>query len=423
MTSPAIAVREPDVAQGPGPGRGPSAASPGRNAPPDRPSAWVPSISMVAGEMSGDLLGARLMANIRATWPEARFSGIGGPEMVALGFDSFFSMERLSVMGLFEAAGRFVELVPERRRLARRLEVAAPDVFVGIDAPDFNLSLERRLRTAGIPTVHYVSPSMWAWRAYRATKVRKAVDRMLTLFPFEAEFCRRNGISACFVGHPLAREIEHEDRAEARSRLGLPNGVPLVALLPGSRSREVRDIGRPFLDTAAWLRARRTDIRFAAPMASPALHAQFRAMTGPEGPEVNLFEGDSRSVMSAADVVVLASGTASLEAMLLRRPMVVAWRGLPPTWFILRRWLGRNIRFVALPNLLAGRRIVPELLQNEVRPERLGAAVLRLLERGLSPEARWEFDRIHRELRSGEGCAADAVLAMAGRSGASGQRG
>ena len=373
--------------------------------------------------MSGDLLGARLMRAIRASWPEARFSGIGGPEMVALGFDTFLPMERLSVMGLFEAAGRFVELVPERRRLARRLEAAAPDVFVGIDAPDFNLALERRLRTAGIPTVHYVSPSMWAWRAYRAAKVRRAVDRMLTLFPFEAEFCRRNGIPACFVGHPLARELAHEDRAGARRRLGLPDGVPIVALLPGSRSREVRDIGRPLLETAGWLHERRPDIRFAAPMASPALHAELRAMTASGGPQVKLFDGESRSVMSAADVVVLASGTASLEAMLLRRPMVVAWRGLPPTWFILRRWLGRNIRFVALPNLLAGRRIVPELLQDEVRPERLGPVVLRLLERGLSAEARWEFDRIHDELRSGEGCAADAVLAVAGRVDAPGWRG
>ncbi len=374
-----------------------------------------PAIAVVAGEMSGDLLGARLMRAIRASEPEARFSGIGGPEMQALGFDSFLPMERLSVMGLFEAAGRFIELIPERRRLASRLEAAAPDVFVGIDAPDFNLSLERRLRTSGIPTVHYVSPSMWAWRAYRAAKVRKAADRILTLFPFEAEFCRRNGISACFVGHPLAEELGHEDRSAARRRLGLPEPGPIVALLPGSRAREVRDIGRPLLETAAWLHRRRADLRFAAPMASPALHAEFRRMAESGGPAITLVDGDSRAVMSAADVVVLASGTASLEAMLLRRPMVVAWRGLPPTWFILRRWLGRNIRFIALPNLLAGRRIVPEFLQDEVRPDRLGPAVLRLLDRGLPAETGWEFDRIHRELRSGRESAAAAVLALAGR--------
>ena len=374
-----------------------------------------PAIAVVAGEMSGDLLGARLMRAIRASEPEARFSGIGGPEMQALGFDSFLPMERLSVMGLFEAAGRFIELIPERRRLASRLEAAAPDVFVGIDAPDFNLSLERRLRTSGIPTVHYVSPSMWAWRAYRAAKVRKAADRILTLFPFEAEFCRRNGISACFVGHPLAEELGHEDRSAARRRLGLPEPGPIVALLPGSRAREVQDIGRPLLETAAWLHRRRADLRFAAPMASPALHAEFRRMAESGGPAITLVDGDSRAVMSAADVVVLASGTASLEAMLLRRPMVVAWRGLPPTWFILRRWLGRNIRFIALPNLLAGRRIVPEFLQDEVRPDRLGPAVLRLLDRGLPAETGWEFDRIHRELRSGRESAAAAVLALAGR--------
>ena len=375
-----------------------------------------PAIAVVAGEMSGDLLGARLMRAIRAAEPEARFSGIGGPEMQALGFDSFLPMERLSVMGLFEAAGRFIELLPERRRLARRLQAAAPDVFVGIDAPDFNLSLERRLRTSGIPTVHYVSPSMWAWRAYRARKVSKAVDRILTLFPFEAEFCRRNGISACFVGHPLAEELGQEDRSSARRRLGLPEGGPIVALLPGSRAREVRDIGGPLLETAAWLHRRRPDLRFAAPMASPALHAEFRRMSEAGGAAITLVDGESRAVMSAADVVMLASGTASLEAMLLRRPMVVAWRGLAPTWFILRRWLGRNIRFIALPNLLAGRRIVPEFLQDDVRPLRIGPAVLRLLERGLPAETAFEFDRIHRELRSGHESAAAAVLAVAGRS-------
>ena len=394
----------------------PAIAAPGTTDAPGTTPAQALSIALVAGEMSGDLLGARLMRAIRAAEPKARFSGIGGPEMQALGFDSFLPMERLSVMGLFEAAGRFIELVPERRRLARRLQAAAPDVFVGIDAPDFNLSLERRLRTSGIPTVHYVSPSMWAWRAYRAQKVRKAVDRILTLFPFEAEFCRRNGISACFVGHPLAQELGQEDRSAARRRLGLPGDGPIVALLPGSRAREVRDIGGPLLETAAWLHRRRPDLRFAAPMASPALRAEFRRMSEAGGAAVTLFDGESRAVMSAADVVMLASGTASLEAMLLRRPMVVAWRGLAPTWFILRRWLGRNIRFVALPNLLAGRRIVPEFLQDDVRPQRIGPAVLRLLERGLPAEAAFEFDRIHRELRSGQESAAAAVLAAAGRS-------
>ena len=391
-------------------------AAPETTDAPGTTPARVLSIALVAGEMSGDLLGARLMRAIRAAEPRARFSGIGGPEMQALGFESFLPMERLSVMGLFEAVGRFIELVPERRRLARRLQAAAPDVFVGIDAPDFNLSLERRLRTSGIPTVHYVSPSMWAWRAYRAQKVRKAVDRILTLFPFEAEFCRRNGISACFVGHPLAQELGHEERSSARRRLGLPGDGPIVALLPGSRAREVRDIGGPLLETAAWLHRRRPDLRFAAPMASPALHAEFRRMSEAGGAAVTLVDGESRAVMSAADVVMLASGTASLEAMLLRRPMVVAWRGLAPTWFVLRRWLGRNIRFIALPNLLAGRRIVPEFLQDDVRPQRIGPAVLHLLERGLPAETAFEFDRIHRELRSGQESAAAAVLAVAGRS-------
>lgn len=373
-----------------------------------------PAVALVAGETSGDLLGARLMRAIRTTHPAARFSGIGGPEMEALGLDSFLPMERLSVMGLFETAGRLGELLRARRRLARRLRAAPPDVFVGIDAPDFNLSLERVLRASGIPTVHYVSPSMWAWRAYRAAKVRRAADRILTLFPFEADFCRRNGIPARFVGHPLADEIEEEDRAAARERLGVADGGPVVALLPGSRVREVRELGRPLVETASWLHRRRPDLRFVAPMASPALHTRFGAMATAAAPAITLVHGRSRTVMSAADVVVLASGTATLEAMLLRRPMVVVWRGLAPTWFVLRRWLGRNIRFAALPNLLAGRRIVPELLQDEVRAERLGPVVLRLLERGLPDEAVWEFARIHRELKAGREAPAAAVLALAG---------
>ena len=374
-----------------------------------------PAIAVVAGEMSGDLLGARLMRAIRASEPEARFSGIGGPEMQALGFDSFLPMERLSVMGLFEAAGRFIELIPERRRLANRLVADAPDVFVGIDAPDFNLSLERRLRTSGIPTVHYVSPSMWAWRAYRATKVRKAVDRILTLFPFEAEFCRRNGIAACFVGHPLAEELANEDRSAARRRLGLPEEGPVVALLPGSRptrcGTSAAPCSRPPPGCTGAGPSSALPRRWRVPRSTPS----FGGWRIRHGPAVTLFDGDSRTVMSAADVVMLASGTASLEAMLLRRPMVVAWRGLSPTWFILRRWLGRNIRFIALPNLLAGRRIVPEFLQDDVRPQRIGPAVLRLLDRGLPAETAFEFDRIHRELRSGRESAAAAVLALAGR--------
>ena len=374
-----------------------------------------PVVALVAGEMSGDFLGARLMRAIRAVCPDARFSGVGGPEMQALGFESCLPMERLAVMGLFEAVGRFIELLPERYRLARRLRALAPDVFVGIDAPDFNLWLERNLRASGIPTVHYVSPSMWAWRAYRAIKVRKSADRLLTLFPFEAEFCRRNDIPARFVGHPLAEELEAEERSAARARLGLPDDAPVVALLPGSRSHEVRELGAPMLGAARWLVRRRPDVRFVAPMANPGLHAEFRRMAGSDDPRVTLFDGNSRAVMSAADAVVLASGTASLEAMFLRRPMVVVWRGLAPTWFILRRWIGRNIRFVALPNLLAGRRIVPELLQDEVCAERMGPIVLRLLERGLSAEAEWEFDRIHRELRSGPDAAAAAVLSLARR--------
>lgn len=374
-----------------------------------------PAVALVAGEMSGDLLGARLMRAIRAVHPHARFSGIGGPEMEALGFDSFLPMERLSVMGLFEAAGRFLALLPERRRLARRLCADPPDVFVGIDAPDFNLGLERRLRAAGIPTAHYVSPSLWAWRAYRAAKVRRAADRLLTLFPFEVDFCRRHGIAARFVGHPLAEEIGAEDRRAARRRLGLAEEGPLAALLPGSRMRELRDLGPPLLETAAWLHRRRPDLAFAAPMASPALHEAFGRMAAGPGPDVRLFHGESRTLMAAADVVLLASGTAALEAMLLRRPMVVVWRGLPATWLVLRAWLGRNVRFVSLPNLLAGRRIVPELLQDDVRPERVGSAALGLLERGLPAETAWEFERIHRELRGGaQAGAARTVLELAG---------
>ena len=272
------------------------------------------------------------MRAIRAAEPGARFSGIGGPEMEALGFDSFLPMERLSVMGLFEAVGRFIELVPERHRLARRLEAAAPDVFVGIDAPDFNLSLERRLRCVR-DTHRPLRQSLDVGVAGLSCGPRSGglVDRILTLFPFEAEFCRRNGIEACFVGHPLAEELGDEWTVpRPRRRLGLPARGPIVALLPGSRSREVRHIGPSLArDRAAWLHRRCPALRFIAPMASPALHSEFREMEETSGgAAITRFDGESRAVMSAADVVMLASGTASLEAMLLRRPMVVAWRGL-----------------------------------------------------------------------------------------------
>ena len=338
-------------------------------------------IALVAGEASGDLLGAGLIRALRWQFPSAQFEGIAGPLMQAEGCHSLYPIERLSVMGLAEVAGRMPEVMRMRAALARRFIETPPDVFIGIDAPDFNLHLEMRLKRARIKVVHYVSPSVWAWRRYRLRKIKAGVDRMLVLFPFEASFYARHAVDVRFVGHPLADELAFcPDRAKARGALGLPVTGQVVALLPGSRNTEVDALARPLIDSAHWLAARRPGLSFVVPLINDSTHERFvRAVDESPGPgNIKLIRGDARAAMAAADVILLASGTATLEALLIGRPMVITYRTHPVTWAIGRRML--NVDQVGLPNLLAARSLVPELLQDEASAPRLGAEVLALLD-------------------------------------------
>lgn len=371
-------------------------------------------VALVAGETSGDMLGAGLIRALRAQVPDAAFEGVAGPQMIAAGCRAWYPMERLSVMGLVEVLGRYRELRALRADLLRRLRADPPDVFVGIDAPDFNLGLEKRLRAAGIPTVHYVSPTVWAWRRGRLRTIARAVDLMLTLFPFEADFYREHAVAVRYVGHHLADAIpDHTDARAARAALSLPEAGELIALLPGSRESEVGRLAEVFVQAAHWCAQRRPGVRFAAPFVSRATRAQFEAaLARHPGLACTLFDGRSREVMAAADAVLLASGTATLEAMLLKRPMVVAYRLAPLSYWLIRRLLYVD-RF-ALPNLLAGEMLVPEFVQEAATPESLGQA---LLDQLAAPERTRQlqerFGALHRTLRQDANeRAAEAVLAL-----------
>ena len=369
-------------------------------------------IALVAGEASGDILGAGLMRALKTRHPAVEFIGVGGPLMQAEGLTSYFPMERLSVMGLVEVLGRLRELLARRKKLVADLIAAKPDVFIGIDAPDFNLNIELKLRQAGIKTVHYVSPSVWAWRQKRVLKIREGCDLMLTLFPFEARFYEEKGVPVRFVGHTLADAIPLEaDRAAARAELGLPDG-PLVALMPGSRGGEVGRLGALFLDTAQRLRALRPGVRFVMPCASAQRRAQLEELLAGRDLPLTLLDGQSHLALAACDAVLIASGTATLEALLYKRPMVVAYRLAPLTFWILKRMV--KSPYISLPNLLAQRLLVPELLQDDATVEALAQTLSPLIEGG--EEQTRGFDEIHRTLRlDASNQAADAVLNLIGQ--------
>lgn len=369
-------------------------------------------IALVAGEASGDILGAGLMRALKARHPAVEFIGVGGPLMQAEGLVSYFPMERLAVMGLVEVLGRLRELLARRKKLIQTLIAEKPDVFIGIDAPDFTLNIELKLRQAGIKTVHYVSPSVWAWRQKRVLKIREGCDLMLTLFPFEAKFYEEKGVPVRFVGHSLADAIPLEaDRAAARAELGLSDG-PLVALMPGSRGGEVGRLGALFLDTAQRLRAMRPGVRFVMPCASPERRSQLEQMLAGRDLPLTLLDGQSHRALAACDAVLIASGTATLEALLYKRPMVVAYRLAPLTFWILKRMV--KSPYISLPNLLAQRLLVPELLQDEATPEALARTLSPLIEGG--EEQTRGFDEIHRTLRrDASNQAADAVLNLIGK--------
>jgi len=405
---------------------------------------------LVAGEASGDLLGAGLIEALRERVPAARFAGVGGPRMIAAGLEAWHPAEKLAVMGLVEVLRHLPELLAVRRDVARRTLDWAPDAFIGIDAPDFNLGLERRLRHAGLRTVHYVSPSVWAWREKRAARIGRSADRVLCLFPMEPPIYARHGVDARYVGHPLADAMPLEpDRAAARAALGLPAHAPVLALLPGSRLGEIARLGADFVGAARLLAAEMPGLHLVAPMANArcadafaALAAEAGFAVGPPGapgtaqaPRLLLLSpgagapggasaagsaarlGDdaarplSHLAMFAADAVLLASGTAALEAMLAKRPMVVAYRLAPLTYRIVKGLGLLKVDRYSLPNVLAGRDLVPELMQDACTPAALADALRPALRaRAIDPALLDEYRRLHRLLRQDASRSAAAAV-------------
>ena len=385
---------------------------------PDSPIRNSPVIALVAGEHSGDQLGAGLIRALRQRIPNARFVGVCGPKMAAEGCEAWASSERLAVMGIFEVIKHLPDLLRLRSEIRQRLLDNPPDIFVGIDAPEFNLGLARKLHRSGIRTVQYVSPQVWAWRQGRVRGIANSVDLVLCLLPFEQPFYEKAGVRAEFVGHPLADQIPLvPDRAGARRELGL-DSQEVVAILPGSRMGEVSRLARDFVGAAQWMHERRPQMQFVAPMANPRVRAEFervvaaRAKSAP----VKIIDGHAQIALAAADGVLVASGTATLETTLSKRPMVVAYRLGAMTSALLRSFGLFKAPFFAQPNLLAGRAIVPELFQEAVTPQALGAALLAQLD---DPPGRIALERvfteIHQQLRrDASSLAADAIVSVMG---------
>jgi len=373
-------------------------------------------VALVAGEASGDTLGAGLIEALRDEAPNAEFFGMAGPRMIAAGCQAWHRAEEISVMGFAEVLPHLPRLLRLRKGLIERIATSGTDVFVGIDAQDFNRPLAAALKRRGVPTVQYVSPQVWAWRQSRVETIRNSVDLVLCVFPFEPKFYVEHGVNAKFIGHPLADAIPLEvDKLEARAALGLPADQPLLAVLPGSRRSEVGRLSAPFMETAAWLRRQRPDLGVAVALANDSVAELFRTATK----HMNLdgilpIVQRAREVMAAADVVLTASGTASLEALLIKRPMVVAYRMVPFSYWLVRRLGVSKLPHFSLPNLLAGRELVPEYAQDRVRSDVLGPAVLGALDGSrLTPGWYDAFTEIHRQLRCNASvAAAREVLAL-----------
>jgi lipid-A-disaccharide synthase len=381
------------------------------------------NVGLVAGEHSGDTLGAALIEALRERVPEVRCFGVAGPKMVAAGCEAWAGAEELAVMGLSEVLTHLPRLLRLRATLARRFIGARPDVFVGIDSPEFNLRLARRLKAAGIRAVQYVSPQVWAWRQGRVRSIGRSCDLVLCLLPFEIDFYARHGVPAEFVVHPLADQIPLVlDRGASRRALGLDAHAPYVALLPGSRLGEVSRLAAPFAAAAAHIAAARPAYRFLAPMASTTVRAVFarEVARAPGTPEIRLLEGCAQQALAAADAALVASGTATLETLLTGRPMVVAYRVSATTAFLLRTVGLVKVPYFSQPNLLAGRRVVPEFFQEAVQGAALGQALLAELEDPQHVrELLGEFTHIHQLLRrGGADRAASAILELAGRTAA-----
>jgi lipid-A-disaccharide synthase len=371
---------------------------------------------MVAGEASGDLLGSRVMEALRRRLPDAEFCGIGGPHMVGAGFDSWFPQETLAVRGFVEVLRHLREVLAVRRALARRLRAEPPALFVGIDAPEFNLGLERRLKRSGIVTVHLVSPQVWAWRPGRVETLRAAVARVLVLFPFEEAIYRAAGVPVTYVGHPLADEVpEHIDREAIRGELRLPAVAPVVTVLPGSRQSEIAMMAATFIDAAKLIARRVPEVRFLVPLITRETRALFEEEVYRRDARdlaMTLLFGHAQDALGACDVALAASGTVTLEAALNHRPMVIAYRVAPLSFWIASRLV--RVPHIGLPNILCGEPVVPEFLQDDATPENLAQAVVNLLNDGTARQAvERRFEVLHGEMRRNAAeRAADALLPL-----------
>ncbi|KQY51979.1 lipid-A-disaccharide synthase [Lysobacter sp. Root494] len=378
-------------------------------------------IALVAGEASGDLLGAGLIAELRKRYPDAQFAGIGGDAMRGAGMDTWFDATELAVMGLSEVLRHLPRLLRLRRSLRERVLAWKPDVFVGIDAPDFNLGVEKWLKKRGVRTVHYVSPSVWAWRESRAAKIGQSASRVLCLFPMEPAIYAKHRVDARFVGHPLADEMPVDpDRLAMREQLGIDPERPVLALLPGSRVGEIERLAAIFLSAAARVLEEVPDLQIVVPIANAPANVAFRRVLGSHPdisdlqPALRLLVGNARRLMVASDVVLLASGTATLEAMLAKRPMVVAYRVAPLTYTLVKGLGMLKVKNYSLPNVLAGERIVPELIQRNCTPQKLAQATLAMLRDGEAMERIGpRFRELHLQLRQDASArAADAIAEL-----------
>jgi lipid-A-disaccharide synthase len=368
---------------------------------------------MVAGEASGDLLAGLLLGGIHTRWPDAHTAGIGGPRMQQHGFQVWWPSDKLAVRGYFEVLRHYREIAGIRRELAERLMAERPDAFIGVDAPDFNLDLETQLRRSGVKTIQFVCPSIWAWRPGRVKKIAQAADRVLCLFPFEPEILARTGIAASYVGHPLADAIPLvPPRSASRASLGLGDHETVVAVLPGSRRSEIQYIAPAFLQACGKLAASRPDLRFVLPVA-PGLRPLLEPLVAQHAAELplQLLDGDSHTALAACDVTLIASGTATLEAALFKRPMVIGYRMHPLTWQLMKRM--RMQPWVGLPNILSGEFVVPELVQEDATPDALAAAVLGWLD---APARRdtlvARFNELHERLRQDTASKASDAIAQ-----------
>ena len=379
------------------------------------PAANPLRIALCAGEASGDGLGAGLIAALKARFPNAEFAGIGGDRMRAVGCKTWFDANELAVMGLAEVLRHLPRLLRLRKAFRQRVLDWKPDVYVGIDAPDFNLGIERWLKARGVRTVHYVSPSVWAWREKRAEKIGHSADRVLSLFPMEPPIYAKHGVDARFVGHPMADDIPLQpDRGAARAALGLPPEAPVLAVLPGSRLGEIGRLAPAFFEAARRVAAQIPGLQVIVPAANAACRQALDAQFAAHGADAawHLLDGRAREAMVASNVVLLASGTATLEAMLCKRPMVVGYRIAPLTYRIVKGLGMLKVERYALPNVLAGEDIAPELMQDDCTPETLSAAVLRWFrEPGAVAALQPTYERLHAQLRQDASTSAAEAVA------------